>query len=141
MSYKLQKGLLILFVALAYVLLLGGMMLINTGCVDRTPVNYRVYVLDKWQDTTQYTTTSFMRCGQTTIPMVHYHKRINNHVKFMFWNLENPTSPIGNNVYIEETSDVYYKLLEKNKTYFFTEENEYELRLRNKEKSYNNKIQ
>jgi hypothetical protein len=59
----------------------------------------------------------------------------------MFWNLENTTSPIGNNVYTEETSDAYYKLLEKNKSYFFTEENEYELRLRNKEKSYNNKMQ
>ena len=136
MSYKLQKGLLILFVALTYVLLLCGMMFINTGCIDRTPVNYRVYVLDKWQDTTQYTTTSFMRCGKMTIPMVHHHKRVNNHVKFMFWNLENPTSKMSEAVYVEDVGDAYYKSMEKHKAYMFNQNDEYILGLRKKERNY-----
>ena len=113
-------------------------MLLNTGCVDRTPVNYRLYVLDKWQDTVEYTTTTYLHCGNgVRVPLRHHHKRVENHVSFFFWNMNEPTSPMGNIEQRAKVSDVYYEVLDKDKTYIFTEENEYELDLRNKEKWYN----
>lgn len=138
MSYKSKKLLLMLSVAVMYALMLGSIMLLNTGCVDRTPVNYRVYVLDKWQDTVEYTTTTYLHCGNgVRVPQRHHHKRVENHVSFFFWNMNEPTSPMGNIEQRAKVSDVYYEVLDKDKAYIFTEENEYELDLRNKEKWYN----
>lgn len=118
------------------ILFLLSIALLTIGCdrLSPTPVSYRVYVLDKWQDTTEYTTTTFHRFGQATVPMRHHHTRINNHIKFVFWNLEEPLSPMGNIIQMETVSDAYYNALEKDKAYLFTEKDEYELGLRQKEK-------
>jgi len=120
------------------ILFLICILFLVVGCdaFSPKPVTYHVYVMDKWLDTVEYTSTHFIHTGKATVPITSHHTRVDKCVKFRFWNMENPTSKMGELEYEETVRLPYYNLFEKNKTYIFTEENEYELGLRSKEKKY-----
>jgi hypothetical protein len=120
------------------ILFLICILFLVVGCdaFSPKPVTYHVYVIDKWCDTVEVTTTHFIHTGKGSIPICSRSDEVKHHVKFYFWNLEKPTSKMGNLEYEETVGQAYYDLFEKGKTYIFTEENEYELGLRSKEKKY-----
>ena len=100
------------------------------------PVNYHVYVLDKYCDTVEYNVTRFVYTGHGSVPIRRHGTKHEYHIKFQFWNTKESTSALGDIIFDETTSWQYYQALQKGQTYMFNEENEYELGLRSKEKYY-----
>ena len=98
------------------------------------PVNYHVYVLDKYCDTVEYNVTRFVYTGHGSVPIRRHGTKHEYHIKFQFWNIKESTPALGDIIFDETTSWPYYQALQKGQTYIFNERDEYELGLRSKEK-------
>lgn len=120
------------------ILFLICILFLVVGCdvFSPKPVTYHVYVMDKWLDTVEYTSTHFIHTGKATIPITSHHTRVDKCIKFRFWNMEEPLSKMSEAVYVEDVGDAYYKSMEKHKTYMFNQNDEYILGLRKKERIY-----